>query len=114
MERECTEKELQGMLSFLVETFEFTEEHIAAIDHQIPMTQELFDSILDKCAEIGKDADNLFFRMLDEYPNFMTVRAERMLNDIKDNDSLSSEEELKNWREKLYEKIRAKYGEKEI
>ncbi len=114
MEREFTKEELQGMWSFLIETFEFTGEHIAAIDHQIPMTQELFDSILDKCAEIGKDADNLFFRMLDEYPNFMTVRAERMLNDIKDNDSLSSEEELKNWREKLYEKIRAKYGEKEI
>ena len=56
MEREFTKKELQAMMSFLIETFEFSEEQSAAIDHQIPMTQELFDSILDKCAEIGKDA----------------------------------------------------------
>lgn len=114
MEREFTKEELQGMCSFLIETFEFTEEQTAAIDHQIPMTQEMYDSILDRCSEIGRDTDNLFYRMLDEYPNFMAVRAERMLNEIRDDDFSKSEENLEKWREKLYAKIRAKYGEKEI
>ena len=54
---EFTEKELKGFWSFLVETFEFTEEQNAAIDHQIPMTQEIYNSILDRCNEIGSDVE---------------------------------------------------------
>ena len=61
VERNLTEKEYKNLLSFLVETFELTDKQIAAIHHQIPMTQELFDSILDKAEDVGPDMDRVFY-----------------------------------------------------
>ena len=43
----------KGFCNFLIETFEFTDEQLAAIDYQIPMTQEIYSSILDRCMELG-------------------------------------------------------------
>ena len=37
----------KGICNFLIETFEFTDEQLAAIDYQIPMTQEIYNSVLD-------------------------------------------------------------------
>ena len=112
---EFTEKELKNFWSFLVETFEFDEEQTAAIDHQIPMTQELFDSIIDRCNEIGSDVEPLFLRMLDEYKDFMNVYADKILEEIEDEPTYTlSEEEWEIQREKLYARIREKYGEDAI
>lgn len=41
----------EGMQRFLVEAMMLTDEQNAAIDHRIPMTQAIFDDILDKCEE---------------------------------------------------------------
>ena len=78
-----TNDELKKMMSFLIETFEFTEEQTAAIDHQIPMTQEMFDSIVDRCAELGSCTENLFFRMMDEYPEFVEIQAKRIEEELR-------------------------------
>ena len=43
-----TEKELKNLWSFIVESMEFTDEENSAIEHVIPMTQELYNSIMDK------------------------------------------------------------------
>ena len=61
-----------NMRYFLVETFEFSDEQLEAIDYQITMTQELYDSILDRCMEIGADSERIFYRMLLEYPDFLS------------------------------------------
>ena len=112
---EFTEKELKNFWSFLVETFEFTEEQNAAIDHQIPMTQEIYDSILDRCNEIGSDVEPLFLRMLTEYQDFMSVYADRIEEEVKGVELPEiSEEEWELNRQKLYARIRAKYGEDAI
>ena len=110
-----TEKELKGIWSFLVETFEFTDEQNDAIDHQIPMTQELFNSIIDRCNELGSDTDALFFRMLDEYKEFANVYADKIIEEVKDVELPEwTEEEKAIQKEKLYARIRAKYGEDAI
>ena len=116
MERKFSNQELQGLKSFLVEIFEFTGEQLAAIDHQGPdMTQDMFDSILDRCEELGKDADNLFFRMLKEYPQFTEVRAERIQSEIDGVDiPMPLDEEWEIQRKKLFARIREKYGEDAI
>lgn len=112
---EFTEKELRGFWSFLVETFEFTEEQNDAIDHQIEMTQEIYDSILDRCNELGEDTNPLFFRMLDEYPEFMSVYADRIEEEVKGVELPEiSEEKWELNRQKLYARIRAEYGEDAI
>lgn len=114
-----TDKELKNLWSFIVESMELTDEENAAIEHVIPMTQELYDSILDKCNEIGSDVDNLFFRMLREYPDFMSNYADRLeaeLNEKYPDDLFpeSTPEELEASWQDLCRRIRAKYGENAI
>lgn len=117
MERRFTEQELKGINNFLVEVFGLTEEQNLAIDGQIPMTQEVYDSILDRCTEIGSDADSVFYRMLSEYPDFMCCYADEILKDVEDVDinlpEMTPEEHERSW-QKLCEKIRARYGEDAI
>lgn len=112
---ELTKKELKKFWSFLVETFEFTEEQSDAIHHFIPMTQELFDSIINRCNEIGSDANDIFFKMLDEYPDFLCVHADKIEEEVQDMEGYTlSEEEWAIQKEKLYARIRAEYGEDAI
>ena len=72
----------KGICNFLIETFEFTDEQLAAIDYQIPMTQEIYNSVLDRCMELGTAADDLFNRMLLEYPDFMFVYAQKIEDEV--------------------------------
>lgn len=117
MERNLSEKEYRNLWSFLVETFELTEEQLAAVDHQAPMSQEMYDSILDRCEEIGPDADRLFYQMLQdpEFSDFMKVRADRIEEEIKGVElpMRSKEEKELEW-QKLLARIRAEYGEDAI
>ena len=110
-----TDKEIKNLRAFLVETFMFTEEQTNAIDHQTPMTQELFNLIIERCSEIGTDAEQLLVRMLDEYPEFVAVYADKIFEEMGDEPQYTlSEEEWGIEKEKLYAKIRAEYGEDAI
>lgn len=115
MERRFTEQELKNFRSFLIETFEFTKEQNDAIDGRTLMTQEIYDSILERCEEIGPEADSLFYRMLDEYPDMMAVNAARIEKEVEGAGfpSLTSEA-VDDMEQKLYARIRAEYGEDAI
>ena len=76
------EKINKKLCKFFIEIFEFTDEQLVAIDCQIPMTQEIYDSILDRCMELGTAADDLFNRMLLEYPDFMSVYAQKIEDEV--------------------------------
>lgn len=74
-------KEKQKNLSEFVDiTFCLKGDELQALDKQIPMTQELFDRCCDRLSEIG--ADNQFFQLLIDYPDFMVDRAERIEKEI--------------------------------
>lgn len=107
------------LYNFLIEIFEFTDEQLAAIDCQIPMTQEIYDSILDCCMELGTAADDLFYRMLLEYPDFLSVYAQKIEDEVNEKYAdidipESSPEELDAGWEDLCQRIREKYGEDAI
>lgn len=110
-----TEDELKRFWCFLVEAFEFDEEQSKAIENIIPMTQELYDSILDKCNEVGSDLDHLFYRMLDEYPDFMCNYADKIEQELReknpnfDSEMIFTEEEREKRRQDLYARIREEY-----
>lgn len=109
----------KGLYNLLIETFEFTDEQLAAIDCQIPMTQEIYDSILDCCMELGTAADDLFYRMLLEYPDFLSVYAQKIEDEVNEKYAdidipESSPEELDAGWEDLCQRIREKYGEDAI
>lgn len=76
------EKINKRLCKFFIEIFEFTDEQLAAIDYQIPMTQEIYDSVLDRCMELGTAADDLFYRMLLEYPDFLSVYAQKIEDEV--------------------------------
>lgn len=108
-----------GVWNFLVETFEFSHEQLAAIDYQIPMTQKIYDSILDRCMEIGSGADRIFYRMLLEYPDFLSVYANRIEQEVNErypdiDFPEQTPEELQAGWEDLCRRIREKYGEDAI
>ncbi len=115
MKREFTQQELKNFWSFLVETFEFTEEQTAAIDHQAPMTQEMYNSIMERCMELGEEVEPLIRRMIEEFPEFADAYADEIVREAEAAGfpDLSPEESEK-MREGLYAKIRAKYGENAI
>ena len=109
----------KGLYNLLIETFEFTDEQLAAIDYQIPMTQEIYDSVLDRCMELGTATDDLFNRMLLEYPDFMSVYAQKIEDEVNEKYAdidipESSSEELDAGWEDLCRRIREKYGEDAI
>lgn len=93
--------------NFLVDTFEFSDEEQRAIDHQQPMTQELFNLCLDKCMVFG--TERLFYQLLDEYPEFMIEYAKQIEKEIKDVEFPESTlEEEESWT-LLCERIREEY-----
>ena len=106
------EKINKKLCKFFIEIFEFTDEQLAAIDCQIPMTQEIYDSILDRCMELGTAADDLFYRMLLEYPDLTDKYVKAIDDDIKDVilPERTPEEEEESWK-RLCERIKKEYGD---
>lgn len=102
-----------GLRNFLLEVFEFSDEEQLSIDKRQPMTQELFNSCIDKCINLRMDA--LFYRLLDEYPDFLTEYAKSIEEEIKDVElpERTPEQEVASW-EQLCKRIREVYGEDAI
>lgn len=61
-----------------------TADELAAFRKNIPMTQTLYDSILDKLMFLGSDTEETFFHMLLEpaYETFMLKYAEKTMQDL--------------------------------
>lgn len=106
MKSELNEQFYKNFWSFLIETFTFTEEENAALDFQIPMTQELFDSMLDKCFERSEELDPTFHKLSINFPEFLKVYEEKRMKKI-ENIAVSewTEEERKELDEKFYAKL---------
>ena len=107
---ELSEKEKHNFEEFLILTFEFSDDEIAAIDKQKPMTMELFSSCLAKCTERG--LYKLFERLLDEYPDLTDKYVKAIDDDIKDVilPKRTPEEEEESWN-RLCERIKNEYGD---
>ena len=102
------DKGMERFWNFVVETMVLTEDENAAVCHQIPMTQEIYDSILDKCDERGHELEGLLDRMMVEYPDFLMNRVDRMLAEVKKEEIPGmSEEESEACRKKIFDEIRA-------
>ena len=106
---ELSNKEKHNFEEFLITTFEFSEDELAAIDKQKPMTMELFSSCLAKCTEHG--LYKLFERLLDEYPELSDKYVKTIEDDIKDVvlPERTPEEEEESWN-RLCERIKKNMG----
>lgn len=116
---ELTKEQMENLKSFLLETFAFTEEQNDAMDKQILMTQELFESIIERCNELGSDADKIFYRLLKEYPDLTGVYGAKIEKKLEEQypdvelPEMTPEEQQASW-EKLCARIREEFGEDAI
>lgn len=60
----------------------FTREERRAMRKKIPMTQEIFDSILKKREEIGEEAEELAMQLMFKYPEFLEVAARQICEEV--------------------------------
>ena len=107
-------QELKRAWGLLIEIFELSQEQTKAIDYQIPMTQEIYNSILDRCYEIGSDLEPLLFRMLSEYPDFSHNYAKHIQKEVEDSGIVVSEETVAGFariKERIRERILSEYVE---
>ena len=107
---ELSNKEKHNFEEFLILTFEFFDDEMAAIDKQKPMTMEIFSSCLAKCTEHG--LYKLFERLLDEYPELSDKYVKAIEDDIKDVvlPERTLEEKEESWN-RLCERIKKEYGD---
>ena len=107
---ELSNKEKNNFEEFLITTFKFSEDELAAIDKQKPMTMELLSSCLAKCTEWG--LYKLFESLVDEYPELSDKYIKAIEDDIKDValPERTPEEEEESWN-RLCERIKNEYGD---
>lgn len=76
-----TYRQKKRLYEFISEALLLTEEENAAIHHQIPMTQELFERCIGHCVAI--DAQFTLNSLLNEYPEFSKgyVKKEKRILD---------------------------------
>ena len=108
-----TDKEKERLAEIVREAIYLSEEENAAIEHQIPMTQELFEQCVDHCIQI-----NAYFRMtclLSEYPQFTDEYVRKIEEETADFElPKEAEVDIEESLQRFYAKVRAKYGENAI
>lgn len=62
--------------------FKFTREDLRAMRKKIPMTQEIFNSIMKKREIIGEEAEELTLQLMLKYPDFLEVNARRLCAEL--------------------------------
>lgn len=106
-----TDREKERLAEFVREAIYLTEEENEAIEHQIPMTQELFEQCTAHCEEIG--AMYRLTCLIDEYPEFADEYVRKMEEEVEDSGievPESTPEELQASWQRFCIKVRAKYG----
>lgn len=107
-----TDKQKRRLGEFVREAIYLTEEENEAIDHQIPMTQELFEQCVDHCVQIG--AYFRLSRLLEEYSCFTAEYVRKIEEEVENSDIERPEptpEELEASWQRFCIKVRARYGE---
>ena len=93
--------------------FKFTREERRAMRKKIPMTQEIFDSIMKKREEIGEEAEDLSLQLMLKYPDFLEVNARRICEEYGIDFDMKLPEEPSEETEKSYQEFMKIVEEKE-
>lgn len=78
---ELMERYPEKVNHFFKVLFSLTAEQMAAVDGEIPMTFELFESCCDTYSEIG--AEDELFDLLIKYPEFTQKSAEKIEKELR-------------------------------
>lgn len=109
-----TREQKRRLDELAIELRYLNEEQGWAIDGCIPMTQAIYDSIMERREEVGPILESVCIKLCLEYPDFAEVYTDRVWGPIElSDDELEEEspEEKKQAWERLKERIREKYGD---
>lgn len=93
--------------------WKFTREQRRAMQKKIPMTQEIFDSILKRREEIGEEAEDLSLQLMIKYPNFLEVNARRICDELGIDFDMELPEEPDEETQRSYEEFMQRLEESE-
>lgn len=62
--------------------FKFTKEQRKAMRKKIPMTQQMFDEIMEQRIMIGEEAEDISLQLMIKYPDFLIDHEKRALADL--------------------------------
>lgn len=62
--------------------FKFTKEQRKAMRKKIPMTQQIFDEIMEQRIMIGEEAEDLSWQLMLKYPDYLIEHERRVLADL--------------------------------
>ena len=82
--KDLTPEQRKRLDEFIDEAIFLSEEENAAIEHQIPMTQELFEQITGHCVDI--DAQYRLISLLNEYPHFADEYVRKIEAEVAEKD----------------------------
>lgn len=60
----------------------FSEEQLQVIDRITPMTQSIFDSMMQVCMENGEILEQFMFDLMKEYPEYLAVYAAAIYEEV--------------------------------
>lgn len=109
--QEVIEKYPEEVDEFLRVTFALSDAQTAALEHVIPMTQEMFESCFDKLMSVG--AISTCYKLMDEYPEFTDAMTQKIMNELdltEEDFQPLSEEESKAGLQALKERIARETG----
>lgn len=108
MQRVEKDSEMISAQRFLFLTFELNEKEFLAMFDFEPMTQDIFDSCLEK--SVTKNCISVFNQLYEKFPEFGKVYEDRLTEELMGMEEIkrTPEEEEKSWLE-LCEKIKTKY-----
>ncbi len=107
---DISDKALKRITDFLNESSCLPVEEISAIDHQTPMTQELFERCLSDLVRINSSTG--FDRLCNEFPGLFKSyekKEKAYLEKLDSLDTLQTDTD-KCWKE-LCDRLRKKYGD---
>lgn len=96
--KDLTPEQRKRLYEFIDEAIFLSEEENAAIEHQIPMTQELFEQLTGHCVDI--DAQYRLISLLKEYPHFADEYVRKIEAEIakKDFPEMTQEQSDRLWK----------------
>lgn len=83
---QLSDEEDRKWKQYLLLIYDLSEEQIQTLEGRRPMTQRMFDNIMDVCIKTESRLEFCMFALMEKYPEFLSVYAENICAEIKEDD----------------------------
>jgi hypothetical protein len=83
MNYNLNDRDTSKLQAFFAESRYLTETQNAAIDNVIPMTQEIFDAIMERYDEVGEPLDTTMIQLFMDHPDLADCHMEKIDEELR-------------------------------